>query len=353
MRKILHYVIFLPVFFVLACDVHQWPETADFVKLHLCLNYETEMTEWKHLYNGREVNEQGYGQIYDNYIDYGKIRYIVRTYSISSKMRPSSDYTQEFVFTKDISEGYNYNVTLDIMPGNYKVMVWSDLVQTSGDSHFHNADDFTEIRLQGDHTGNNDYRDAFRGSDNIYLLADQMEHQPDTLNIVMQRPFAKFELVTDDIVEFIDKESVRIVSKADGDRSQSSDDTQKETVNIEDYKVVFYYVGFMPDTYSIHADKPVDSSTGVMFESTMKQISESEATMGFDYVFANENKSAVNVQIGIYDKEGTQLSLTKPIEVPLKRSHHTILTGTFLMSEASGGVTINPNFGGDHNLIFY
>ena len=352
MKKILHYVIFLPVFFVLTCDVHQWPETADFVKLHLCLNYETEMTEWKHFFNNTEVIEKGYGETYSNRRDYGMIRYIVRTYPISSKMRPSSDYTQEFVFTKDISEGYNYNVTLDIMPGNYKVMVWSDLVQTSGDSHFHNADDFTEIRLQGDHKGNNDYRDAFRGSDNIYLLVDKMEHLPDTLDIVMQRPFAKFELVTDDLVEFIDKESVRIVSKADGDRTQSSDDTQKEAVNIEDYKVVFHYVGFMPDTYSIHTDKPVDSSTGVMFESTMKQISESEATMGFDYVFANENKSAVNVQIGIYDKEGTQLSLTKPIEVPLKRSHHTILTGTFLMSEASGGVTINPNFGGDHNLIF-
>lgn len=353
MRKIIQVMIYLMILLLPACDVHEWPQTPESIKLHLRLDYETEMTEWKHLYNGRAVNEQGYGKIYDNYIEYGKIRYIVRTYSISSKMRPSSDYTQEFVFTKDISEGYNYNVTLDIMPGNYKVMVWSDLVQTSGDSHFHNADDFTEIRLQGDHTGNNDYRDAFRGSDNIYLLADKMEHLPDTLDIVMQRPFAKFELVTDDLVEFIDKESVRIISKADGDRTQSSDDTQKEAVNIEDYKVVFYYVGFMPDTYSIHTDKPVDSSTGVMFESTMKQISESEATMGFDYVFANENKSAVNVQIGIYDKEGTQLSLTKPIEVPLKRSHHTILTGTFLMSEAYGGVTINPNFGGDHNLIFY
>jgi len=44
--------------------------------------------------------------------------------------------------------------------------------------------------------------------------------------------------------------------------------------------------------------------------------------------------------------------LTEPIEVPLKRSHHTIMTGMFLMSEASGGVTINPDFDGDHNLIF-
>ena len=114
----------------------------------------------------------------------------------------------------------------------------------------------------------------------------------------------------------------------------------------------FYYVGFLPHADSMNTDKLVGSSTGVMFESTLKKRSEAEATMGFDYVFVNGKKSAVTVQIVIYDSEGTHLSLTEPIEVPLKRSHHTILTGMFLMSEASGGVTINPDFDGDHNLIF-
>ena len=166
-----------------------------------------------------------------------------------------------------------------------------------------------------------------------------MERLPDTLDVVMQRPLAKFEFVTNDVVEFIDKESTRIASKANGNKAASTDDTPTRAVNIEDYKVVFYYVGFMPHAYSMHTDKPVDSSTGVMFESTLKKLSESEASMGFDYVFVN-------------GKKGTQLSLTEPIEVPLKRSHHTILTGMFLMSEASGGVTINPDFDGDHNLIF-
>ena len=160
MRKILYLIICMPLLLFSACDVHEWPETPEFVKMHLRLNYETDMTEWEHLYDGAEVIEQGYGETYDNHRDYGKIRYIVRTYPVSEKMRTTSDYTQEFVFTKDISEGYDHEVTLDLLPGNYNVMVWSDLVQTSGDSHFYNADNFAEIRLQGDHKGNNDYRDA-------------------------------------------------------------------------------------------------------------------------------------------------------------------------------------------------
>lgn len=361
MRKILYLITCLSILLLSACDVHEWPETPEFVKMHLRLNYETDMTEWEHLYDGAEVIEQGYGETYDNHRHYGKIRYIVRTYPVSEKTRATSDYTQEFVFTKDISEGYDHEVTLDLLPGNYNVMVWSDLIQTSSDNPFHNADNFAEIRLQGDHKGSNDYRDAFRGSNCISLVADIMGHLPDTLDISMQRPLAKFEFVTNDVMEFIDKESVRAASKANGNdaaskangnKAVSNDDSPTRAVNIEDYRVVFYYVGFMPDAYSMNTDKPVDSSTGVMFESRLRKISESEATMGFDYVFVNGKKSAVTVQIGIYNNEGRQLSLTEPIEVPLKRSHHTIMTGMFLMSEASGGVSINPDFDGDHNLIF-
>ena len=104
-----------------------------------------------------------------------------------------------------------------------------------------------------------------------------MERLPDTLNVAMQRPLAKFEFVTNDVEEIIDKESVRVASKANGNKSASADDTPTRAVNIEDYKVVFYYVGFMPHAYSMYTDKPVESSTGVMFESTLQKHSDSEA----------------------------------------------------------------------------
>ncbi len=346
MRKILYLIICLPMLLLSACDVHEWPETPELVKLHLRLNYETDMTEWEHLYDGASVIEQGYGETYDNHRDYGKIRYIVRTYPVSEKMRTTSDYTQEFVFTKDISEGYNHEVTLDLLPGNYNVMVWSDLVQTSGDSHFHNADNFAEITLQGDHKGNNDYRDAFRGSGNISFVADIVEHTPDVLDITMQRPLAKYEFLTTDLKEFIDKEYEYLQKEA-----ATRGEAPPTRVNTDDYKVVFYYSGYMPNTYNMNTDKPIDSKMGIMFESKLEILSENEASLGFDYVFVNGKKSAVTVQIGLYDKEDRQLALSEPINVPLQRSHHTILKGSFLMQEASGGITINPDFDGNHNIV--
>ena len=205
MKKILYIIVCLSLLLT-SCDVHQWPETPELVKCHLCLNYQTQMTEWEHLYDGSNVIEQGIGNTYDNRREYGKIRYIIRTYPVSEKMRTASDYTQQFEFTRDINKGYDHQVTLDILPGNYNIMVWSDLVQKEGDDHFHDAGNFAEIRLQGEHKGNNDYRDAFRGTGSIALEASIKEQKTDTLEITMQRPLAKFEFITNDLKEFLDKE---------------------------------------------------------------------------------------------------------------------------------------------------
>ena len=310
------------------------------------------MTRWHHLYDGTSVIDLGYGETYDNHLDYGMIRYIVRTYPVTEKQRTMQDYTQEFVFYKGISEGYDHEVTLALPPGDYNIRVWSDLQQTDNNTYLYNTDNFASIMLQGNHQSNTNYRDAFRGSSNISLVSDIMERVPETYEITMQRPLAKFEFVTNDVAEFIEKESTRVAAEANGENNLPSIDVSTRAVNIEDYKVVFYYVGFMPCAYSIYTDKPVDSSTGVLFESTLKELSASEASMGFDYVFVNGTKSAVTVQIGLYDNEGLQLSMSEPIEVPLKRSHHTIMTGTFLLLDASGGVAINPEFDGEYNLIF-
>lgn len=349
MRKISYMIICL-LLALTSCDVHEWPDTPGYVKLHLRLNYETKMMKWEHTYDGNEVNEVGLGETYDNHQEDGLIRYIIRTYPVSKRSRGSMHYMQEFVFTKHISKGYDHEVTLDLLPGDFNLMVWSDLVENDGDFYYYNTSNFAEIRLEGDHAGNTDYRDAFRGMCDLSIVSDIVERLPDTLDIAMQRPMAKFELITTDVKEFVDREVTRLT--AHSNNSSSSEEVTTKTVNLEDYAVVLYYVGFMPDVYSMNTDKPVDSSTGVIFESSLKKLSESEASIGFDYVFTNGHKSQVSIQIGIYDNQETQLSLTDPIGVPLMRDRHTILSGNFMTSEASGGVSINPEFDGEYNLVF-
>ena len=344
MKKFLYLIICLP-FLLTACDVHEWPNTPEAVKFHLRLNYETDMTVWRHSYGNAGVVELGYGETYDNHQEYGQIRYVVRAYPVFERNHITKDYTQEFTFTKNINEGYNHEVSLELPAGDYQIMVWSDLVKSSSHAYFYDATNFAEITLQGEHQANTDYRDAFGGSKPITLVADIMERVPDTLDIAMQRPLAKYEFITTDLKEFIVKEFEFLQKEA-----ATRGETPPTRVNLDEYNLVCYYSGYMPNAYNLNGDKPVDSMMGVLFNSTVNILSENEASLGFDYVFVNGKKSAVTVQIGLYDKENRQLALSDPIDVPLRRSHHTILRGSFLMQQASGGITINPDFDGNFNI---
>ena len=344
MKKFLYLIIFLP-FLLAACDVHEWPDTPESVDFHLRLHYETDMTKWEHQYEDYNIIEQGYGETYDNRLSTGKIRYVVRAYPISKNQYSTKEYTREFVITKDISQGYDHEVTLQLPGGDYNIMVWSDLMESGNDSPFYNPDNFAEIVLHGKHKGNTDYRDAFRGSESLSLVADIMTKLPDTLDINMQRPLAKFEIVTTDLQEFIDKE-FEYLSKVAASRGEEA----PSRVDIDKYKAIIHYAGYMPNTYNINSDKPIDSNMGTLIESKLNVLNNEEASFGFDYVFIGNTKGSVMIQIGLYDDE-REIALSDPFNVPLLRNHHTVLRGSFLMQEASGGLKIEPDFDGNHNII--
>ena len=323
---------------LVACDtVHEFPEEPKeppYAKLLLRLKYATEMPIQEHYYQTRST---------DSIID-RDIRYLIKAYPVLADGRTSQEVQGQFLFSRDAAMGYDYDCWLDLPPGRYNIMVWSDLVAHGSQiNEYYNADNFTGIHLQGEHAANTDYRDAFRGSKEITLVTEVMQEvQPDTMIIDMVRPLAKFEFITNDLVEFMDKET----------RAAGLEDSLANTrINLEDYKVVFYYSGFMPNEFSLFTDKPVDSATGVSFESKLTPINEKEASMGFDYIFISDKSSVTTVMIGIFNAQGELLSMTNPIEVPIDRSWHTIMRGRFLMSEASGGIVINPDFEGDHNIV--
>jgi len=326
---------------VTSCDVHEFPELPEKVQFHLKLHYATDMPQWEYpITSVRSIVPSKSVQTA------GEMRYIIRLYPQDAKSSACTP-SQEFVFTRDVAEGYDAEFTLEAPAGNYTVMVWSDLAENAGGGHrFYNTEDFLDIALQGDHAGNNDYRDAFRGTHSLTLTSGITETEPETAVIEMERPLAKFEFVTTDVEKFIDKEIQAAIS-----RGEITENAPASRVDVEDYKVVFYYVGFMPSAYSMFTDKPVNSVTGISFAGRLASLNESEASMGFDYVFVNGTESAVTVQVGIFDKDGNRLSMSESVRVPLRRSKHTVLKGKFLMQNASGGVSINPDYDGDHNII--
>ena len=125
----------------------------------------------------------------------------------------------------------------------------------------------------------------------------------------------------------------------------------RDDVYLTKFTIVFYYSGYMPNTYNIFSDRPVDSATGVRYSSRITMLENGEACLGFDYTMVRTTESSVLVSVGLYDENGGQLSLSPGIEIPLMRSMLTIVRGRFLTVGASSGVAINPEFDGEFNVI--
>lgn len=331
--------IFLFSSLLVGCDVHEFPQVPDSVNFYLNLKYQTDMSEWNHVYEDSKLLEKTIKDGVPNVRHHGSMRYIVRVYPRMEDQKTRQEHIKEIVFVRDLSAGYDCGVSLDLPSGKYDIRVWSDMVEYEGTSSYYDANDLKAITLTGDYVGSVDYRDAFRGSKEVFIESDILESPIDTLDVLMERPMAKFEFVTTDLKEFIDKLS----------RNKIGDNSSE--IDLNEYKVVFQYVGFVPDTYNALSDKPIDATVGLSFESTLKQLNETVASFGFDYVFVNGSSSYVSLQLSLCDKDDKPLSRTAVINVPIKRNHHTIIEGSFLMSLEAGGVTVNPNYNGDHNII--
>ena len=59
MKKLLYFIISMPLWWLTACNVHEWPDAPEYVKFHLRLNYETDMTVWNQLYDDISVTDAG------------------------------------------------------------------------------------------------------------------------------------------------------------------------------------------------------------------------------------------------------------------------------------------------------
>lgn len=333
---------------ITSCAVHEWPEPtpADVI---VNLDFDTQLPQYKVL------NEEGTRASHDGR-DYD-IRYTIAAY----RLLQDGSYAEEpfllKVFSKDEIEELNATFRFSIDEGSYRFYVWTDFVLAGTQSdYFYNTTNFRRISLQGTHEGNNDFRDAFSGSADLKVIRLGSKETPSTVTVQMRRPLAKFEFITTDLQEFITKTIEAMIRKEEAEaaakavETKSDGDTKTPVVDLGKYTVVFFYSGYMPNAYNMMEGKPCDSATGVKFSSAISAIDNHDARLGFDYVFVNGEESSVMVTVALYDEEGTQLSISRQIEVPIKRSMLTTVRGSFLMQNTGGGVAIDPGFEDEFNI---
>lgn len=347
MRKCLYLIIYTLLTLLSGCDVHEWPEQLEMTETYyrIRLDFHTDMGEQEYFYDSRAAE----------YIADYEMRYIIKAFPYTNDTRQpnhtrsiSRASVWEHTFTRPVAlNDYDCEVELQLPTGNYALMVWADFVPTgTTEDHFYAPGNFSEIVLHGEHQANTDLRDAFRGVQEVDIVSLNPDATPEDIVIDMERPLAKFTVITTDLREFFEREEEAAKRRAES-RGEEYDSRR---INLSDYNVVFYYSGFMPCAYSMFTDKPIDSKTGVKFYSKLERISDTEARMGFDFVMVNGTNASVMVTMGLLDADGNPVSMSDEINVPLNRSVNTLVKGRFLMQEASGGIGIDPSFEGDYNI---
>lgn len=335
-------------FILIQSCVHQWPAPAE-TQIILNLEFDTELPPGP-VHDLSTKASDGQEQEYD-------MRYIIHAFRRTGSRTYEDTPYAKYIFTQDDINNPDKTVTLDIMEGDYRFMVWSDYVlQGTDEDLYYNADSFRYIKLYGSeekkpHVGNTDYRDAFMGTSDVEVIRFGGNHKPVTSTIAMSRPLSKVVIITNDLDDWKTKVKTSLYEMSLQGSAAEEKVEVPTTVDLSDYVIKIHYPMYMPNAFNVANDHTAWSDVNVSFKSQMVQLSENEAALGFDYVFANAGEAYVVMAISLFDKKGTQLARSSDITVPLERGKVTTVIGSFLLEESDGGVSINPDFEGEFNIV--
>lgn len=269
-----------------------------------------------------------------------KVRYIVEVYA-DDKFDQSLQFRRQLI----CDEGDTEDVTLecDLHARNYRVVAWRDFVLASGvsgnvaDDCFYTTSDFSAVKLKGDYTCGTDYKDVFCGQVALdlspYRCQSEAGHREE---MQLERPLAKVELITTDIVKYLNKlEQTKSIRDA----------------AIDDFTVQVLYTGYFPVGFNVVSNRPNEAVMGIKFTSNLLVLSDNEACLAFDYVLVNGEESSVTLEMIIYNEEGQEVNRVTGVEVPLKRNKITMVRDEFLTREFAPGIGIDPGFDGEINVV--
>lgn len=317
-----------------ACDVHEFPEPPlPPVELTLNLKFKLGLgilVDFKTIYIETRAAEAPF-----------EARYQLRFHPLLADGSFDRDSCIAYAFSHDELEALNFEAPLSLVPGQYHCRAWVDFVPTdSVADHFYDTTDFDAITLRMPYEGNTDYRDAFCGVQHFEVFLPELMPEQ-TLQMEMERPLAKYRFIATDLKEFAELR----LKDTDGDLNAAV-----PPIDLSQYKVVVTYDGFLPSVFSLTTDRPVDAYTGVAFSGPLRQLTDEEVEMAFDYVMVGPQEGGVNVSLAIYDEAGKLVSAVPGMVVPLQRGQLTTVRGKFLTSRSEGAVSIDPSFEGEFNI---
>lgn len=280
-----------------------------------------------------------------------EIQYQFQLFEKGQSANPLKTFT---IYSTDFSRA-DFTVDLSLYPGDYDVYVWSDICDAgTNQSLFYNSEDFAKVTYLTPYKGDSNNKDAFRGQ-HSFTIENTMYLNPTATEVVnLERPLARYIFVAQDLDTFVKKEQTRghLTDVGSRDDNNAEDYDQRLEEELGSYTIKIIYPIFMPAVFDNYTNKPIDSWTGVSFDGSFQVMSASEAQLGLDYVMIGTDASSVQVALEVYDNEGVKISSTSTLNVPTLRDRTTYIYGDFLTTQEDAGVTIDPNFKGQFNILY-
>ena len=224
---------------------------------------------------------------------------------------------------------------ISLQPGKYNVVAWamaSSKMDSPADGfHF---DDLSAVMFSPSYYGNSNAKECYEARFNIDV-PDTLTSDTVKFNETMHTPMAAVQIVTTDADAFLQSQSPSTATRA----------------QLSDYSIKWQYDLYCPTGYNVLQGVPNKSETGIGFSSPLTAISSQEASLGFDYIFVNGEKSNVTLSLYVIDNKTRKVvNQYMGITVPLERGKATIIKDKFLTSRKNSGAGINPGFNGNIDI---
>lgn len=327
MRKAIVYIVGVALLMMSCdCSILEYPENGgiDPTKIHVNLTLETDPSLEPYSKDGSDASPDGM-QAHD-------VRWIIEIFRDAI----GGDPAERLVIGCDPAPDRKNTIeaAFDLHAAKYHIVAWMDYVDDGSlEDKYYSIQSLSSVSIpeNGDYIGNNDFKDAYAGSQELDLTVYRNQWGT-SLNrtVTLERPMAKIEIVTTDLDKL---------------------DAQTAATDLSSWEILVEYAGYFPSGFNAYTDKPNDAREGVSFTGAMSILSAQEARLGSDYVFVNGNESAVYVNLTVYDGNKNVLNQVRGIEVPIVRGKLTSIRGEFLTKDFNSGIGIDPDFDGDIDIV--
>ncbi len=231
----------------------------------------------------------------------------------------------------------NYTFATLLPADDYDMTLWVDYTESESTADLWYTTESLEaikiIATDKTYTSGSNTREVFYGN-STFATSEA------TIDITLQRPQAKYQLIADDITRY------KELMAANPDKY----------VPLDKLSVAISYESYLPDGFNAKTGRPNSSQTGYKCNKVALPIiadTDTEVKVGSDYVFVNGDESSVTVTVTVTDNTGRTVSRVKGVVVKYKRNMLTTIRGEFLTAGAvNPGININTDWDGVFNVEF-